>query len=97
MTPNPLRANPPHSSSGIRWGKREIDAGRLVLSVGIPTESILEKAQAAAAPIPPTKNVKHTLSIRNVDYEGPEHFTKAQHKQALLANGSRGEDERARS
>jgi DNA-directed RNA polymerase beta subunit len=53
-------------------------------------KTIFERAQQAAAGIKPFDNGKHTLALENVHYQGPEDFSLAEQKQAILEGRSLG-------
>ena len=50
--------------------------------------NIFNGALEQARSLKPIQNDLYTLSLRDVDYEGPEHFTKKDHKAAVLSGGS---------
>jgi DNA-directed RNA polymerase subunit beta len=51
-------------------------------------EDIFNTAATQARGIKPVQNDLYTLSLGDVGYEGPERFTKKDHKQAVLSHGS---------
>ena len=51
-------------------------------------KSIFDNALSSARSIEPIKNDLYTLHLSDVNYHGPETFTKAEHKQAVLSRGN---------
>jgi len=51
-------------------------------------ENIFSQALSSAQQIEPVRNDLYTLQIANVGYTGPERFTKAEHKKAVLSGRS---------
>ena len=51
-------------------------------------QGIFDAAANHARQIKPVQNDLYTLALNDVKYEGPEHFTKKDHKQAVLSHGS---------
>lgn len=49
---------------------------------------IFDNAMKAAAALQPVSNPRHTLSLQNVKYAGPESYSIADQKQALLSRGT---------
>lgn len=53
-------------------------------------QNIFNQALTSAQGIEPVKNDLHTLQLSDVQYSGPETFTKADQKKAVLTRGSMG-------
>jgi DNA-directed RNA polymerase subunit beta len=51
-------------------------------------EDIFDTVANQARSIKPIQNDLYTLSLADVNYEGPDRFTKKDHKQAILSHGS---------
>ena len=49
-------------------------------------QMILDRVQASVLKAFPVENATHQLRVTDVHYTGPDHYTKAQWKKALLAN-----------
>lgn len=49
---------------------------------------IFAQAQQAVASLPPMENKRHRLELRDVHYRGPEEYSIADHKRALLTGGA---------
>jgi DNA-directed RNA polymerase subunit beta len=54
----------------------------------VTRKGIFDTVANQAAGIKPIQNDLYTLSIADVGYEGPEAYTKKQHKEAVLSHGS---------
>lgn len=53
-------------------------------------DNVFSRALQAAQEIKPISNKTHTLSLRDVDYADPDHYTLAQQKQAILRRETLG-------
>lgn len=51
-------------------------------------QAIFDRALESARSVEPVKNELYTLQLSDVDYSGPERYTKADHKKAVLTRGS---------
>jgi DNA-directed RNA polymerase beta subunit len=56
--------------------------------VGALRSGIFDRALESARGIEPIQNENYTLALNDVDYSGPERYTKAQHKNAILTGAS---------
>lgn len=51
-------------------------------------QNIFDRALDSASTVEPIQNANHTLTLTNVGYTGPEHYSKKEHKQAILRGSS---------
>lgn len=84
MTPElpPLKAMPPLSAQPAAPTMRSFG------DVGMMRDNIFNQALSSAQSLKPLQNDLYTLQLQDVGYTGPERFTRADQKKAVLSRGT---------
>lgn len=69
--------------------------GRPINDAKLTRKAVFDSALSAVQAIPPVSNATHTLELSDAGYEGPEEFSHADHKAAMLNGNSLGRRLRA--
>lgn len=84
MTPSPILATPPVEEERPEPETRDFGDAKAT------RKAIFDRALAAASSLPVRDNGRHALQLENVHYQGPEDYSLAEQKAAILEGRSLG-------
>ena len=84
MTPSPVLATPPVEEERPEPETRDFGDAKAT------RKAIFDRALAAASSLPVRDNGRHALQLENVHYQGPEDYSLAEQKAAILEGRSLG-------